>query len=106
MFLAGSLISTSPTYGDENDDFDFNPIEYSYQESDSAAPYQVANFGNYYRQNPPRDIYETSGTCYYNCSRAACLTVGVALGVAMIIAIIAVISKDGNSAHNCGHHCH
>jgi hypothetical protein len=105
LLTSFSLIYTSPTYGDEYDDF--NPIEYSYQERERGhSPYPVTDFGNHYRQNPCRNTCETAGSCYYNCSRAACLTVGVALGAAMIIAMIVIISKDGNSAHNCGHNCH
>jgi hypothetical protein len=102
LLIAASLIYTSPAFGDEDesDDFDFNPIEYSFQESgDGDSSYPATDFGNYYRQNPNRDSCETAGSCYYNCSRASCLTVGVALGAVMIIAMIAIISKDGNSAH-------
>lgn len=95
LILSASLIS-SLAYA-EDDYEDFNPIEYSYQQpGDGYSPNSGPDFSTYYRQNACQD---TAGDCYYNCSRASCLTVGVAIGAAVIITMVAIIVKDGRSAH-------
>lgn len=110
LLLAASLVYTSPASADDEFYENLNPLEYSIQElggeGEEYTSYPVTNFKTYYRQNPHEVSERIPGTCYYNCSRAACLTVGVALGVAIIIAMVAIVFKDGNSAHCHDSHCH
>lgn len=107
LLLSVSMILSSTAWADdEYENYEnFDPIEYSYQETDvEYFPLtETGNFGNYYRQAPPKEEEpcQKSGMCYYNCSRASCMTVGVAIGAAMIITMVAIIFQDGISAHSC-----